>query len=157
MIKYWLLFFLILSLAACRDENVLYEENLPIENAVWKSDNMASFVFDIEDTLGYYDVVINLRNTETYPYSNIFLFADIIFPNGKKHLDTLNAELADPSGKWYGTGIGDIYDNSYKLVDNLAFPIKGEYKIQIVQAMRNNDLKGIENIGLKVKKHTQKF
>lgn len=143
---------LIFLLTSCGNEGVIFEENLPLKNSVWKNKDMASFEFNVQDTISYFDIFVNLRNTNSYEFSNIYIFVTTNFPNGKRKLDTLNANLADYQGNWIGTGIGDIYDNSYILSHKLAFPLKGDYRIDILQAMRKNDLEGIENIGLKVQK-----
>ena len=153
MKKYWWFWIVLFAFFSCNSGDVLFEENLSLENALWKSNNMATFDFTIKDTISYYDILVNLRNNDSYEYSNLYLFVSIDFPNGKKHIDTLNAILADPTGRWVGSGIGDIYDNQFILVDNLAFPISGEYQVNVVHAMRKKDLQGIENIGLKVQKH----
>lgn len=144
--------FLLFAITSCQ-EDLLFEENLALENTIWKAENQAYFDVDIQDTLSLYNVRINLRNTEEYRFSNIYLFVTINFPNGKKSMDTLDYYLADKTGKWYGSGLGDLYDNDFPMINKMAFPLKGTYRIEIVHAMRDEDLEGIANVGLKVAKH----
>lgn len=132
------------------DEGVVYEENKPIAGAHWKANESVQFEFDVTDTLHLHDFYINLRNGEEYPFSNLYLFVELEFPNGKKAVDTLNCPLADPTGRWLGKGLGDIYDNRILYRQRKQFPLTGRYKVGIYQAMRTEDLEGIYDVGFRV-------
>jgi gliding motility-associated lipoprotein GldH len=75
------------------------------------------------------------------------------FPNGEAARDTMEFVLQDNDGKWKGSGAGTIRDNSILFKQNLRFPLKGEYKFTLEQAMRETDLKGISEIGLRIEKY----
>lgn len=138
------------TIASC-DELVVFEENSAIEKATWNASDVKSFEFNIDDTVTMHDIFVNLRNGENYPYSNIFFFIELQFPNGKKSLDTLECKLADETGRWYGTsGIGDIYENRFLYYGKRQFPITGRYRIDINQAMRSPELAGIYDVGVRV-------
>jgi recombination protein RecA len=49
-----------------------------------------------------------VRHASHYPYANLYLFITIKFPNEKIAKDTLECVFADPSGKWKGSGMGDM-------------------------------------------------
>jgi gliding motility-associated lipoprotein GldH len=145
----WLVFFAAFLFVAC-DNEVVFEANTPIEMGKWKSENGASYEFDIKDTVKLHNFYINLRNGEEYAYSNIFLFIEMEFPNGKKSVDTLECTLAAPDGQWYGSGLGDIYDNRIIYKERKQFPLEGHYKVNIQHAMRTDVLEGIYDIGFRV-------
>ncbi|MCC6600064.1 MAG: gliding motility lipoprotein GldH [Crocinitomicaceae bacterium] len=136
-------------LASC-DHNVVFEKNEKIEKGVWKAANPFTMEFDVSDTVRLHNFYINLRNGEEYPFSNIFLFVAMEFPNGKKSVDTLECPLADPTGRWYGSGLGDLYDSRILFKERKQFPLAGHYKVEIAQAMRTEELKGIYDIGFRV-------
>ena len=141
----------LLSLASC-DQNMVYEENKAVEGGVWKSNDVKSFEFDITDTLQLYNFYVNVRNGEEYPFSNLYLFVEMVFPNGKKSIDTLECPLADQLGNWYGSGLGSIFDNRVLFRERKKFPLSGHYKVDIHQAMRTDALEGIYDIGFRLAK-----
>jgi gliding motility-associated lipoprotein GldH len=153
MNKIILFLFLLSSLAltSC-DNNRLYERNTPIAKDGWKASDKARFFVTVEDTLTPNTFYINLRNSGTYRYSNIFLFFNTEFPNGKIAHDTIECLLADDKGKWLGKGSGDLYDNRILFKRNVRFPRKGTYKFTIEQAMRIDPLEGISDVGLRIEK-----
>lgn len=136
---------------AC-DDKMVYEENAEISESVWSISDEKEFEFDVMDTITLHNLLINVRNGENYPYSNLFLFVELQFPNGKRAVDTLECYLADPTGAWIGTGIGDIYDSRFVYQKKKSFPLAGHYKLIIGQAMRVDDLEGIYDVGFRLEK-----
>jgi gliding motility-associated lipoprotein GldH len=61
----------------------------------------------------------------------------------------LNYVLAKPNGEWLGTGFGDTKETFFN-INWIKFPGKGKYEIGLAQAMRNDNLPGIEDIGVKI-------
>jgi len=149
-----LIFFLSIAflLGSCSDDFV-YEGNMPIEGGVWDSKQVANFEFDIRDTVSLHDFFIDVRNGEQYEFSNLFVFIEMEFPNGKLAVDTLECPMADELGNWYGKGgLGDLYDNRIIYKSKKQFPIAGHYKVSIHQGMRVNPLPGIYDIGFRLSK-----
>ncbi len=138
-----------MALSSC-DDNLVFEQNTEIEDSVWNWNSPVSYDFNIEDTVRLHDFYINLRNGSDYEYSNIYLFVTLYFPNGKKSVDTLECFLADPMGGWYGSGIGDVYDNRFLYKQRKAFPLAGEYSVSINQAMREENLGSIHDVGFRL-------
>ena len=102
---------------------------------------------------------LNIRNNNDYQYSNLYLISHIVFPDGKKIVDTLQYEMADKNGKFLGSGISEIKDSKLFLKENSIFPISGVYKISLKQAMRKNgnvdgikELEGITDVGFRIEK-----
>ena len=143
---------LVLLLGACSSSTV-FEEELSIEEGIWSNEQKAVFDFEIQNTDDYYDLYIYLRNTEDYAYSNIYLFTTMYFPNGKAAVDTIECTLADPSGNWYGSGFSGVYENRIRFSENKAFPLTGDYRFEINQAMRDDELSGITDVGFGIDKH----
>ena len=148
--KYWWLTLPFLLLIVACDNEVVFEKNQPIDQGKWRASQPVSVEFDIKDTVTLHNFYINLRNGEEYPYSNIFLFIAMEFPNGKKSVDTLECPLADQSGRWYGSGLGDLYDNRIIFKQRKQFPLAGHYKVDIYQAMRTEELNGVYDVGFRL-------
>lgn len=145
------LFFLVLSFSSC-DSKRFYEENKSFENGVWLNTNRPLYRVNITDTLARYDLFLNVRNDGIYPYSNLYLFIKTTLPKGKTAIDTVECQLADPDGKWRGSGLGNIKFNRFLFQKGMVFPGKGEYRFELEQAMRVKELKGIRDIGIRIEK-----
>ncbi len=143
--------FLLLMFASCGPD-VIYEDYVTIPEGGWSKDSMASFNVKIDDVNTYYDIFINVRNKSDYPNSNIWLFIDVTSPEGKTIRDTINCYLADEHGKWIGSGWGDLFLVHYPYRRNVKFAEPGDYRFNIIQGMRYDELEGIHNIGITIEK-----
>jgi len=139
-----------LAIFSCAHNEVFFEYH-SFTNSEWNRNEPAVFNVIIADNSQPYDVSIELRNDNSYPFSNIWLFIDYKMPNGSVRADTIGAELADVYGKWYGKGMS-LYNLSITYEKMVLFPDTGTYTYSISQGMRENTLKGISDIGLKVSK-----
>lgn len=156
-------FFLFLGLllfASC-DKTRVYDNYKSVPGE-WHRDSLVKFQFEAPDTLNSYNLFINLRNTSDYSFSNIYLITELNFPNGKVISDTLQYEMATPSGEWLGTGFGDIKESKLWYKENIRFTETGEYLVTIQQAMRRRDsvqgikhLEGITEVGFRIEDITQ--
>jgi gliding motility-associated lipoprotein GldH len=129
---------------------VVIDRNKKIENAVWKSNDIIKFSIAIADTTQLYNFYINIRNSTDYGYSNIFLFLKTFYPNRMYSVDTIECVLADESGKWMGKERGKMVDNRILFRKGIRFKLTGNYSFEFEQAMREPELKGIEDFGIRI-------
>jgi|WetSurMetagenome_2_1015567.scaffolds.fasta_scaffold151185_2 gliding motility-associated lipoprotein GldH len=141
----------VLLMTAC-DRKRYFEENRAIAKGVWNSADKARFEVPVTDTLVSYDFFLNVRNSTDYKYSNIYLFIHTTNPAGKKAEDTVDCPLADYTGKWLGSGFGSIKFNRFFIQHAVKMKEKGRYVFEIEQAMRDKELNGILDIGLRIEK-----
>ncbi len=151
MKKYLAILYLFLSFTAamtsCSDK-VYYEKIEHIDNEVWNIDSVLHFEIDITDSLQYYNMYINIRNTVDFETQYFYVFMTTEFPNGYIGKDTLGFILSDPYGQWTGTGIGRIKENRFLFKPQVRFAHKGTYKFTVVQGMREDNVKGIADFGI---------
>ena len=142
-------FFVLLILASCNNNSEqVFMNNL---NGKWDKKAEQKFDFNIKDAKNPKNIIFVVRNNNDYPYSNIRLIVNFLDKKTKiKSTDTLNYILAKPSGEWLGKGFGDTKEILFQYKLNYKFPGNGDYSIGIVQAMRNDNLPGIEDIGVKL-------
>ncbi len=145
---FWIIAVILLS-TAC-DPGRLYDQSRAIPPSGWNKDSAAVFRVNIEDTTSAYNFYINLRHTTDYRYRNFYLFLDTRMPGGQAARDTIALMLADKTGKWFGQGFGNVKDLQVPVRKNLVFPAKGTYTFLIEQAMRQDELKGISNVGIRI-------
>ncbi len=149
--KLILLFAIVILLITSCKKGMLYQKYESIPHSTWDMKNPAIFNVNINDTTDYYNVYVNVRNADNYVYSNLYLFIDITSPMHTLERDTMECILADPNtGRWLGHGLGDIWDNRILFKRNVKFPCKGEYIFSYTQAMREDKLPMIMDVGLTI-------
>lgn len=113
---------------------------------------MVQFEVDVEDTVSNYDFFINVRHTKSYMYSNLFVFLHTVAPDGRKMTDTLEFPMADPEGNFVGNISGGLVMNRVIVKKETRFPKSGKYKFIIEQAMRDEELEEISDVGMSIVK-----
>lgn len=141
-----------ISLVACSHIN-LYEKTATIPLQAWYYNNTPSFSFNISDTLAAYNIYIILRHTDAYEYNNIWLRLSTQAPGSDKHYQNLELTLGtDPKG-WEGHGTDDIFEVRKNITRGpVPFKKAGTYTFTIAQIMRENPLKHVLNVGIRVEK-----
>jgi gliding motility-associated lipoprotein GldH len=132
--------------------NVVFSDTRAMPGFTWKLLDIVNFRIPITDTINRNNVYFTVRNGTSYPFRNIYLFVTTTSPDGKNLTDTLQYNLADEKGKWYGKGFGDIHELNLPYKSNVYFPVKGTYQFKIQHGMRVEDLKGIYDFGLRIEK-----
>jgi gliding motility-associated lipoprotein GldH len=130
----------------------VYEQyrSFPIEG--WIKDSVAAFTVQVDDTIALHNVYINLRNTSSYPFCNIYLFVKATAPSGAFAIDTVEYMLADQYGRWQGKGFSKMLDNRLIFRKYVQFPQRGAYRFEVRQGMRTEVLPHISDVGLRVEK-----
>lgn len=149
-LHYFLLMLVVLT-AAC-SQNKIFDEVITIPNEQWNVSNSMKFTWPVNDTAGAYNIMVHIRNSYDYEYSNLWMFIKTEAPNGISMIDTVEFFLADPSGKWLGTGLGSVNSMLIPYKQNIRFPNRGIYNMELKHAMRREKLEGIMDIGLRIDK-----
>lgn len=148
-----LLALFVLCFVSC-DRNEVYYKFREIETLQWSKHD--TLYFEVDSTLvspdESYKITIEVSHNSNYPYSNIWLYAqdninDSVFQNYSQQYS-----LADEYGKWFGSGFGSVYQMSLNYRSAVRFKDKRNYTIKLIHGMRDEPLKGIEKIGIKVEK-----
>ena len=150
----FLLFILIIlvSLFACTKKGS-FNEYKTIPKAVWNRDSLVVFQVPVTDTVQRHNLFLGVRNDINYKYSNLWLFVEIIQPGDTTAVkDTFEFTLADPTGKWLGSGFGGVKTNEVLFRSNVYFPVAGQYNVKVQHGMRGKLLEGITDIGFRVEK-----
>lgn len=142
----------IVALMIACDANRIFDEYKQINDSNWNKDSLVVFTIPITDTIQNYNMFINVRNDINYNFSNLWLFINIIQPNGTFVSDTFEIALAEPSGEWLGEGFGGVKKREIMYRGNVYFPVSGDYSISIQQGMREKDLRGVTDVGVRIEK-----
>ena len=152
--KYLFLLFITLSLLSCTD-SVVYEDKFSVNENAWNYKDSLVFGFDVDDVNQSYNLLVDLKFKNTYPYSNLFFFVDITDPRNVLKRDTIECFLALSNGKWIGEESGGYVEQKLILKYNVNFPQKGHYGIVFKHAMRDTLLKKVSEVGLELHKYSE--
>lgn len=149
------LFAIALLLFSC-DEKRVFDEYKSVGNA-WHKDSIVTFDLPQLDAKKTYNLYVNVRDNDDYPFNNLFLIVSLEQPNRQVKVDTLEYLMANPDGTLLGDGFTDIKDNKLFYKGNVSFTQKGAYKVHIRQAVRQTGkiegvtlLNGISDIGFRI-------
>ena len=147
-----MILFLICSLWLIGCTNIdLYEKDLAIPGFKWKSGFKPEFTFTIKDTSTPYQLFLVLRHTEKYNYNNIWINLYSQPPGDTLHKAPFELSLATKE-KWLGTGMDDIYEHRIQIQQQTKFKKPGTYSFMLEQIMREDPLKHVLNVGVRVEK-----
>jgi len=156
--KFELVVFVFISLILSCDSNRIFDKYKSVSEA-WQKAEIIEFDFSPLEMDKPYNLFINIRTNNDYKFNNLFLIAQIDFPNGKSIVDTLEYKMAKPNGELLGTGFSDVKESKLWYKENFTFNELGNYKIKFQHAMRENgridgidNLTGVIDIGFRVEK-----
>jgi gliding motility-associated lipoprotein GldH len=141
----------LLLLASCNSRTV-YTSSVAMPGNTWGLMNFARFKVPVKDSASSNNIIFSIRTGSSYPFRNIYLFVTAVAPDGKSMVDTLQYNLADEKGNWYGKGFGDIRELDLPYKTGVYFPVRGTYQFKVQHGMRTEDLKGVYDFGLRIEK-----
>ncbi|NJN34220.1 MAG: gliding motility lipoprotein GldH [Saprospiraceae bacterium] len=121
-----------------------------MKEGTWSYRDTLDFAFEIADTNQIYDIVLVIKHTPQYPYQNLYTNIYTKFPSGERVKQLLSLDLADNSGKWLGECGRSGCQFELAIQENAFFNVQGQHVITLEQYLRTDQLKGIENISLKI-------
>lgn len=117
------------------------------------------FTFEQKDTINPYNLFLNIRNNNEYPYNNLFVIVALTQPDSLVKIDTLEYAMAYPDGKLMGEGFSDVKENKLWYQENFTFKKPGTYSVKVSQALRKTgdiagdlELNGVTEVGFRIEK-----
>jgi gliding motility-associated lipoprotein GldH len=152
-----LLLFLVTILLFSCDKKRVFDEYKSVGKG-WNKDSIVSFELPEVDITKPYNLYVNLRDNNDYPFSNMFLIVSMEQPDKVTKVDTLEYAMADAEGNLLGDGFTDVKESKLVYKDRMKFK-SGKYKIHIRQAVRQTGkvagvekLEGITEVGFRIEK-----
>lgn len=151
-----ILFLLVTFLFFSCDKKRVFDEYKTVGGS-WHKDSIVSFDLPELDSTKRYNLFLNLRNNNNYPFNNLFLIVALELPNGFTKVDTLEYLMANPDGTLLGDGFTDLKESKLFYKEKVKF--RGNYKVNIKHAVRENgkvqglkELVGITEVGFRIEK-----
>lgn len=132
---------------ACGGNDVAYCEFRQLPADGWAYGDTIGFSTEsMSDSIANGHLIVSLRHTNGYPYSNVWLELTRNGNDGVTTRDTINCVLADIYGRWKGQGFGAAYQFSDTLPNALRL-LRGD-SITIRHIMRADTITDIEHLGI---------
>jgi gliding motility-associated lipoprotein GldH len=139
----------LVSLVACKKAPV-YSDTHVFSDGIWGSGEMPEFQFDMQDSIGLYNMSFVLRLNDEYDYQNMWVLMHTVKPTGASSTDTINLQVIDPKGKWLGKKSGSSYTFTGVFAYKHRFEDIGKHIIRMEHAVMNPDLRGVLDMTLMV-------
>jgi gliding motility-associated lipoprotein GldH len=134
------------------DKKRLFEGYKDFPDRQWIQSESAEFEFLVENKDIDYNIYYSIRNTNAYPFQNLFLQYYLEDSTGNLlSKDLKNIQLFHPvTGVPVGDGMGDIFVLKKPFLENFKFEESGIYRLRIDHFMRMDTLPEIISVGIRV-------
>jgi gliding motility-associated lipoprotein GldH len=138
---------------ACSAPSGVFEKDIALPGQQWASNYRPNFDFDISDTADRYNIYVVIRHTDAYNYNNIWLRGTVRQPGDTAaRSERYDLQLADNQKGWYGSGMDDIFEQRVAVQQETKFQHPGKFSLALEQIMREDPLKHVLNIGVRVER-----
>lgn len=150
------LFLIAITLISC-DKKRIFDEYHSVGKS-WNQDTIVSFDLPKLDPKKQYNLFLNIRDNNEYPFNNLFVIVTMEEPDKVTKVDTLEYQMANPDGSLLGDGFTDVKESKLVYKERMKFK-PGPYKVHIRQALRQTGkvagvekLDGITEVGFRIEK-----
>jgi gliding motility-associated lipoprotein GldH len=144
-----------LQLAACTLPTDVFEKDVPVPGQQWSSSYKPriDFIIKNEDTAWLYNVYLVIRHSDAFNYNNIWIKGTVLEPGSSTpKSQRYDLTLATNDKGWLGSGMDDIYEHRLLIQPQTKFSKPGTYSFTLEQIMREDPLKHVLNVGVRVEK-----
>ncbi len=139
-------------LAAC-DPARIYEQHHDFPERYWLVNERPQFSFFVPDTSATYNLYVNLRHDNNYPFANLYFTFALADSSTAVYLKLHSADLFDKTGRPLGkSGIGFLFDHRVLVLKDFRFRTPGPYTVTLQHFMRTDTLRGMRAAGLRVER-----
>lgn len=130
-------------------DNVGYSQFADVPVGGWPRE--LTFAFDPEETdstcaAEAYDLIVSVRYTANYPYSELWLALEEFTQEGYLRTDTVQLSLTNGRGHVSGRGKLGLYSVSDTI--RRSFMLPEGYHVEVGHALADEILEGVKNVGI---------
>ncbi len=138
----------VLMCVGCQKGNVLNSAEWEMEQNYWISGDQKTFALEAKDTSKVYAMEITLSHDAAFPYQNLYIKTNTVFPSGKEVESITSIELLQRTGDWAGDCMGQTCDITLPLQERFTFPEVGTYTWSVAPYMRVDTVVGIHRFAV---------
>lgn len=140
--------FLLFSCTSC-DFSSTQEKYKTLASEIWERDSNYKFEFNITES-GSYRISSCVRHSTDYKQRNISCYLTIRHQGLEVDKENSDIIIVDNNGKWIGQGLTGLKTVVQPIDRVFHFDSTGIYTVEIKHRMKDKQLKGIKNIGIKM-------
>ena len=138
------------GMSACTGD-AFYRRVETLSDDQWVRGKACPFEVEAVDTVTRYDVYVDLRTSDGYPWREIYLIGQVCdTAQSVLQYDTLRCELFDAKGEATGHGLSNVKENGVLWLRDFRFPAPGRYGFSVRHGMRNVELQGVSSVGIRI-------
>jgi gliding motility-associated lipoprotein GldH len=147
--------FAIVMMQSCLQTG-LFEKHVTLKDHAWSSNYTPNISFDITDTASAYNIFFVVRHTDAFAFNNLWVRIKSKSP-GDSAFSSQQFDLPlATQNKWTGTGMDDIFEHRILLFRRpVKFSRPGQYQFVLEHIMRENPLREVMNVGIRLEKTAQ--
>lgn len=140
----------LLLLVSCLSKSKQIHSYRSIPNQTWVWGDTLLYSCQLSDLLARYQLAIEFRHNDHYPFQNLALWYSISPINEAAICsDTLNFMLCNEQGQWRGRKWSNLFEGSIP-ASTFTIPHSGEYTIRLLHIMHNDTLTGLYDLGVRI-------
>lgn len=142
-------FIFVVLLSACQTD-LVYTESKNIDSEGWLDVDTLVFTPQVEDIEKTYNIYAWVRHTKDYKNSNVWLKFISEPQLSSDSTGLVDIKIADKMGAWLGDCSQSLCTQRVLLKENYQFKNTSAFKVEVLQYMREENLKEIKNVGLEI-------
>lgn len=142
---YLILFACFIMLSSCGPD-YLFQKKYDFGSSGWAYTDTLTFQVPVKDTMGIYNLFLDVNHTDDYAYQNLYIRIHTTFPDQQKLTERLSVDLAAKNGVWNGACSGKNCQLRVNIQQGAFFNQSGDHTFMIEQFMRQDTLNGVTGI-----------
>jgi gliding motility-associated lipoprotein GldH len=149
---HFIIYFLsICVLSACNSGNY-YQKYEDIKLLDWKKSVPQTFQVEIKEDASALAIIAAFRYMAMIRHKELKFNLAIKSPAGKESVKDYTVAIRDEKGDHLGSTMGEMTDIEKEIESNFDFAEKGTYTFTFTQAMGEEDIAGVMQVGLILRK-----
>jgi len=147
---------ILVFLLSCSGNQTVFEEYQKFDNLSWSRFNILKFEVNLEDIESSYDIYINIRHLPEVSYKEMVINFTIFTASGDMRTTDYTLKFYDREGKKLSECLGDYCDLLVPLRESFRFYETGRVRFEIENKFTKIKMPGILEVGLIMKKSTER-
>lgn len=145
----FIILFISCVLLSCSSDTIFQE--FQTFDGYWPENEVKTFSVDVPSDTAKYDITMHFTTTHKYPYNNLYFDFELTLDDSLVEKNLNEIILSDPkTGEPFGSGAGDVFENSILVLEKFQFPQTGNFEIKVTHFMRMDSLPEINKLGIVV-------
>jgi len=150
-IKFLLIFFTLWQPSACTNLQPIEVKHVFPEN-IWNRFDLIELETIIDKIDIHYDLYLHIEHDSSYPFDSLYINVALYLPSGEIRVKEYTFDMKDENGDFLSQLSEGKGDQFFLLREDFYFSEPGTFKVEIECLIPRVEIKGVQNIGIILKK-----